>query len=152
MRSLLYGLVLALVMVFGVVSMAPASSPDDAKAFAEKAAAFAKGSGKEKAGVEINNPKGQFVKGDLYVFAIDMNGVCIANGGTPQLAGKNLLGLKDASGRYFFKEMVETAKSKGSGWVEYSWTNPSTKKVQPKVTWIQKVEGADYFVGCGVYK
>jgi cytochrome c len=138
--------------VCGVICTAQATSPDDAKAFAEKAAAFAKAQGKDKAVAEFNNPKGQFVKGELYIFMNDFSGICLAHGGTPQLVGKNLLGLKDANDKYFFKEMTELAKTKGSGWVDYSWTNPTTKKVQPKTTWIQRVEGQDYYVGCGVYK
>ena len=152
MKKVLAGMVLAAVIVFCAVCVGGAASQDEAKAFSEKAAAYAKANGKEKAAAEFNNPKGQFFKGDLYVFAIDFSGLCLANGGTPQLAGKNLMGLKDARDRFFFKEMVEVAKSKGSGWVEYSWTNPTSKKVSQKVTWVQKVEGTDYFVGCGVYK
>ena len=152
MRRVLSGMALAVMVVFGMVCLVGASSQDEAKAFAEKAAAFAKANGKEKAVAEFNNPKGQFVKGDLYVFANDFGGMCLANGGTPQLVGKNLLGLKDATDKYFFKEMTDLAKTKGSGWVNYSWTNPATKKVQPKVTWIQRVEGAEYYIGCGVYK
>jgi cytochrome c len=50
------------------------------------------------------------------------------------------------------KEMIEVAKTKGSGWVNYSWTNPVTKKVQPKTAWVQRIEGSDWFIGCGVYK
>jgi cytochrome c len=48
--------------------------------------------------------------------------------------------------------MVEVAKTKGGGWVDYSWVNPATKKVQPKKTWVQRVEGADMYVGCGIFK
>jgi signal transduction histidine kinase len=141
--------VMALFCLFSYVQAAP---QDDAKALAEKAAAYVKANGKEKAMAEFNNPKGQFSKGDLYIFANDFNGVCQANGGNPKLTGQNHLGLKDATDKYFMKEMVETAKTKGSGWINYSWTNPATKKVQAKVAWVQRVEGADCFVGCGVYK
>ncbi len=35
----------------------------------EKAAAYVQANGKEKALKEFNNPKGQFVKGELYIFA-----------------------------------------------------------------------------------
>jgi hypothetical protein len=45
---------------------------------------------------------------------------------------------------------AELAKTKGSGWVNYSWTNPVTKKVGPKTTYIQVVDG--YWVGCGYFK
>ena len=123
---------LVLVTVFCLVSLGQAAPQDDAKALAEKAALFAKANGKEKAMAEFNNPKGQFTKGDLYVFANNWSGECLANGGNPKLVGQNHLGLKDANDKYFMKEMIEVAKTKGGGWVSYSWTNPTTKKVQPQ--------------------
>jgi signal transduction histidine kinase len=138
--------------MFCVVSMGAAASQEEAKALAEKAAIFAKTQGKDKALAEFNNPSGQFTKGELYIFANNWNGDCLAQGGNPKLVGQNHLGLKDSTGKAFMKEFIEVAKTKGSGWVVYSWTNPTTKKIGAKATWVQKVEGADYFVGCGVYK
>jgi cytochrome c len=152
MRKLSIGLGSVMVVLFFLGTLALASSLEEAKGFAEKAAAYAKASGKEKAAAEFNNPKGQFVKGDLYVFAQDFTGVMLANGGNPKLAGQNHLELKDPNGKLFVKEMVEVAKTKGSGWVSYSWTNPATKKVQPKKTWVQRVEGMDFYVGCGIFQ
>jgi cytochrome c len=154
MRRPVIGKVLAMVVVFLFCAVAAlqAASQEDAKVLSEKAAAYVKAHGKEKAMAEFNNPKGQFVKGDLYIFANDFTGMCLANGGNSRLVGQNHLGLKDANDKYFMKEMVETAKTKGGGWVNYSWTNPGTKKVQSKVAWVQRVEGADCFVGCGIYK
>lgn len=152
MKKVIFGMVFAVMVMFSTVCLLQASTADEAKAFAEKAAAYAKANGKEKALAEFNNPKGQFVKGDLYIFANNWEGVCLANGGNPKIVGQNHLGLKDANDKFFMKEMVDVAKTKGSGWVNYSWTNPTTKKIQLKAAWVQKVEGADWFVGCGVYK
>jgi len=138
--------------VFCAVCVVQASQLDDAKALAEKAAAYVKAHGKDKGISEIGNPKGQFVKGDLYVVLQDFNGFNLVNPKAPELAGKNFLEVKDASGKYFFKEMVELAKTKGSGWVTYNWTNPATKKVQQKKSWVQRVEGTDMYTLCGVYQ
>jgi cytochrome c len=91
------------------------------------------------------------VKGDLYVVLQDFNGVVLANGGNPGLVGQNHLALKDPDGKYFVKESVDIAK-KGSGWLEYSWVNPVSKKVQPKKSWIKKVEGMDVFTNCGLFQ
>ena len=76
----------------------------------------------------------------------------LANGGNSKLSGQNLFEMKDPTGKYFVKEQIELAKSKGSGWLEYSWTNPATKKVQNKKAWIQKVDGMDIYVGCGIFQ
>jgi cytochrome c len=152
MKKVFKVMVLATLVVFGTVYLSWATTPEEAKAFAEKAAAFFKANGKDKGVAEVNNPAGQFKKGDLYVFAQEFSGVMLANGGNPKLSGQNHLELKDPTGKLFVKEMVDLAKSKGSGWVNYSWTNPATKKVQAKKTWIQRVEGMDLYVGCGVFQ
>jgi cytochrome c len=145
-------LVVIIMAVFCMTCLAQAATPDEAKALTEKAAAFVKANGKDKAVAEFNNQKGQFVKGDLYVFAQGFDGLMLANGGNPKLTGQNHLELKDPTGKFFVKEMVQIVKTKGEGWVSYSWTNPATKKVQPKDTYVKRVEGTDMFVGCGVFK
>jgi signal transduction histidine kinase len=151
MKTALVVIVLAVFVVFGVASLAQAATLAEVKAMAEKAAAYYKANGKDKAVAEFNNPKGQFVKGDVYVVLQGYDGVLLANGGNPKLVGQNHLELKDPTGKYFVKEMVEAAK-KGGGWVTYSWTNPLTKKVQPKKVWVQKVEGAEMYVNCGLFE
>ena len=55
-----------------------------------------------------------------------------------------------ADGIYFMKKFIETAKTQGSGWVDYKWVNPVTKKIESKSTYIQKMD--NYFLGCGIYK
>jgi len=129
-----------------------AATQADAKAMVEKAVAYWKANGKEKAIAEFNNPTGQFVKGDLYVFANQLDGLVLANGGNPKLAGQNHMELKDPTGKQFNKESAELAKTKGSGWIDYEWVNPVSKKLQPKTVWVQRVEGTDIYIGSGIWK
>lgn len=145
-------LVAAMVMVFGAAFTAHAATFDEAKALAVKAAKYVEANGKEKGIAEIGNPKGQFVKGDLYVVIQDTNGVNLASPMQPVLVGKNCLELKDPNGKYFIKEMIEIIKTKGSGWSTYAWVNPATKKVQEKKVWVQKVEGTDIYTLCGLFQ
>jgi cytochrome c len=152
MKKAIWGLVVVLAVVFGAVYVAQAAPLDDAKMLAEKAAAYAKANGRDKAIAEIGNPKGQFVKGDIYVTLHDTNGLFVANPVNPKLNGQNHMELKDASGKAFVKECIEIVKTKGSGWITYSWTNPATKKVQAKKAWVQKVEGTDLYTLCGVWQ
>lgn len=128
-----------------------AGTADEAKDMVDKALAYIKANGKDKAIEAFNDQKGEFVKGDLYIFMNDMSGINLAHGGNPKLAGKNLLDLKDADGKAIFSEFAAKAQS-GGGWVDYKWTNPETKKVQAKSTLISKVDGTDCYIGCGIYK
>jgi signal transduction histidine kinase len=131
-------------------SFAAGGTANEAKALIVKGVAFVKAEGKEKAFAEFTNPKGKFVDRDLYIFAVDFNGITLAHGGNAKLVGKDLIGLKDADGIYFMKKFIEMAKTQGSGWVEYKWVNPVTKKIESKSTYIQKMD--NYFLGCGIYK
>jgi cytochrome c len=127
-----------------------ASGKDDAKSLVKHAAAFVKYQGKGKALAEISKPRGQFDKGELYVFAYDLQGVMIAHPKNPALIGKNLIDVPDNDGKLFRRDIVEKAKSKGSGWVDYMYLNPETNEVEHKTTYLQKV--GDIIICCGAYK
>ena len=126
---------------------------DEAVALVKKAAAYLNANGKEKAFAEFNNPAGQFVLKDLYVFVYSMNGdgINLAHGANSKMIGKNLLELKDVDGVYIVKEFYKVANGKsGKGWVDYKWSNPVTKAFEPKSTYIEKA--GDVIIGCGIYK
>ena len=87
---------------------------------------------------------------DLYVFIYNTSGVCVAHGTRPALIGKNLIDIKDQDGKYLIREMLDIAKGRGNGWVDYKWPNPQTNKIEDKSSYIEKM--GDYFVGVGVYR
>jgi cytochrome c len=142
-----WAMVLAVIMVGSAFA---GTEADEAKAMVEKAAALIKAEGREKALAEIGNPQGQFVKGEMYVFAYDLTATMVAHPVNAKLVGKNLMDVPDAEGKLFRKEIVELAKTKGSGWVDYKYKNPQTSKIESKTTYIQK-EG-DVVLCCGIYK
>ena len=143
----------AILIIIGLCScavLAPAAERDEAKTLVKRAAAYVKYQGKQKALAEISTPKGMFDKGELYVFAYDLQGVMVAHPKNPALIGQNLYSVPDSEGKLFRKEIVEKAKSQGSGWVDYVYLNPETKREEHKTTYFQKVD--DVIVCCGVYK
>lgn len=138
-------------ILFGVVPYGQSKeSPEEAKNMVQKAIAFYKAEGKEKTFAEISNPQGKFKKGDLYVFVYDMDGVSVARPVQKGLIGKNIINLKDPAGKLFVKERIDIVKTKGKGWQDYKFLNPTTNKTEDKTAY---VEGHDNFVfGCGIYK
>ena len=138
------------VIGFLFVVLAHAAEREDAKALVKRAVAYVKYQGKQKALAEISMPKGMFDKGELYVFAYDLQGVMVAHPKNPALIGQNLIAVPDVEGKLFRKEIVEKAKSQGSGWVDYVYLNPETNRQEHKTTYFQKVD--DINVCCGVYK
>jgi cytochrome c len=123
---------------------------DDAKAMVEKAEAYFKANGKEKTIQELNNPKGEFVKGDIYVFAYDAAGTVIAHPVNAKLVGTNTLEVPDVDGKLWRKEAMEKVKKDGTAVVDYKFKNPVSGKVEQKTTYFKKV--GDIILGCGAYK
>ena len=120
-----------------------------AEALVHKAVALLRKDGKEKAFAVFTDPNGPFTYRDLYVFVYDLDGVVRAHGAKKALVGKRLWDTKDAEGRYWVRERVALARSKGSGWQEYKFPNPLTGAVEKKVAYIELVD--DVIVGCGAY-
>jgi signal transduction histidine kinase len=143
-------IIIVLVMTGLLAGFAYASDKDSAKMLVDEAVAYLNSQGKDKALAEISTPKGKFDKGELYVFAYDLQATVVAHPKNAKLIGKNLLDVPDNDGKLFRKEIVELAKSKGSGWVDYVYMNPESKKPEPKTTYIQK--SGDLIVCCGTYK
>ena len=57
-----------------------AATPEQAKAFSERAAAYIEQAGEEKAFADFTRPDGGFVDGELYVFCYDHKGINKAHG------------------------------------------------------------------------
>jgi signal transduction histidine kinase len=123
-------------------------TPEEAKALVEKAIAFYKANGKQKALAEFSKPKGQFTKGDLYIFAYNPMGTIIAHGGDPKLVGQDFTNVKDVDGKYFAREFIKIGPE--GGWVDYKWMNYVTKKVDAKTAYLRRID--DVIIGCGAYK
>ncbi|MCX7173477.1 MAG: cache domain-containing protein [Proteobacteria bacterium] len=141
----------ASIVFFGIGAAPALAAPkDDALALVTKAVAHVKEAGKEKALADFNDSKGSFVKGELYVFAYTLQGVILAHPMNPKLIGKDMTEVKDSDGKLFTKEFIATVNGPGKGWVDYNWTNPTTKKIEAKSSYVAKA--GDIFVGCGIYK
>ena len=126
------------------------ATPDEASAMVKKGVAFLKANGKDKGYTEISNKAGSFIDRDLYLVVYGLDGVVRAHGANEKMIGKNLIELKDIDGKAFVKERVELAQSKGTFWQDYKFTNPTTKKIEPKRMYCEKLE--DTVVCGGVYK
>ena len=122
----------------------------EATAMVKKGVAFVKSSGKDKAYAEISNKAGQFNDRDLYLVVYGLDGTVRAHGANEKMIGKNLIDLKDIDGKPYVQERVDLAKSKGTFWQDYKFTNPTTKKIEPKSMYCEKLD--DSVVCGGIYK
>ena len=151
-RHILGTVALALGLAFGPAAFAKEgnATKDDAVATVKKGIAFIKANGKDKGYAEVSNKEGQFIDRDLYLVVYGLDGTVRAHGANGKMVGKNLIDLKDVDGKAFVKERVDLAQSKGTFWQDYKFTNPVSKKIEPKTMYCEKLE--DAVVCGGVYK
>jgi cytochrome c len=123
-------------------------TPEQAQALADRAVLHMQQVGPETAIKDFNDPKGGYTDRDLFVIVYDPNGVIMT--GVPALIGKNARALTDVTGKEFGKEIIKAAYTKDGSWVEYHMTNPVTKKVELKTSYIHRFD--NYVVFVGAYK
>jgi signal transduction histidine kinase len=144
---------LGLVFASNISLASDSHTVEEVQALAEKAHALVVEQGIEGAKPALHDKSGAFWSADqeLYAFVIDYDGNWVIYPPKPAGEGKNLLNVKDADGKELVREMIDLAKTQGSGWTEYRWMNPATQKIQKKKTFVKAVDGQSYFVAVGLY-
>ena len=124
-------------------------SAEEARALVEKALAHRRCGSRDSFLRELTNPAQGFHDRDMYVFVLDRNGTYVAFGGNPAKVGTRVQDIAGIDGSGLLQSIYNQAEHE-PGWVEYDITNPTTGRVQTKMSFVQLVD--DLAVGCGVYK
>jgi cytochrome c len=102
---------------------------------------------------EFRQKGGGWRYGDVYLFVVDMRGVVLFNAAYPNREGRDLLHERDADGKQFHQDFIDTIRRFGSGWVDYMFPRPGQSV--PTVKWSYvcetRVAGAEALIGAGVY-
>lgn len=123
----------------------------DAVAMVERGVALVKAKGKDEMMKRINAKDADFVQGALYIDIRDLKtGIVLAHPYNASIVGKDLTDVPDANGKKYRREIIELAAAKGKGWVDYQYKNPTSGKIEPKTTFIQRVD--DVVLEAGIYK
>jgi hypothetical protein len=142
--------VFAASLLMSVANAAEPATRDEAKALGDKAAEHLAKVGLETAIADFNNPSAGFIDRELFVAVIGPDHKLLAAYGTSVLVGRDTTTFKDSDGKEFDNEIFALAMSKGSGWVDYRMTNPLSKKLERKFSWVRRV--GDYVVFVGAYQ
>ncbi len=95
--------------------------------------------------IRYNNGRG-------YFFATNLNGTEELFTDQPQLEGKNLLHVKDLTGKPVIRDMIAIARDQGEGFYEYLWTKPDSQgRGHRKLAFIKYFPQLDWFIGTGEY-
>jgi uncharacterized protein len=153
MRRILAGsMLIAAVALFSFAANAAGfGSREDAVAMIKRAQEKFKKDGARATFAAITGQAPEFHDRDLYVYVLDYNCTVQAHGSQKDLVGKSLWEFRDQDGIYVARRTVDVARTKGSGWIDYRWTNPKTSMVEAKSTYVERL-GDHYAAGVGVYK
>jgi len=152
MKRVLTGTMLCLLFAqAGLAGAAVEPTEKDAIAMAERGAAFIKAHGEKEMMKKLSARDPEFVQGELYVDMRDIKtGIVLAHPINPSIVGKDLTDVPDANGKKYRREIIELAQKQGKGWVDYQYKNPVSGKIEPKTTYILRVN--DVVLEAGIYK
>jgi signal transduction histidine kinase len=118
--------------------------------FVKKGVAFAKNESKKNALATFNDLNGEFIQGELYLFAYDVNATTLALPYQQEIIGQNRMVLRDSNGMGFIKAMTNIA-GYGGGFVYYVYPNPVMNLTeQVKLAYVKPVDET-WFIGSGIY-
>ncbi len=86
-----------------------------------------------------------------YFWINDMHPRMVMHPERPALDGSDLSQVQDPNGKRLFMAFVETARSKGEGFVEYAWPKPGHSDPVLKSSYIKIVPEWGWIVGTGLY-
>jgi signal transduction histidine kinase len=135
--------------VSAAMGQASQGSPAEAKKLVAAAAEHIKKVGPDEAIKNFEADKAKWSVKDLTVWVMDFKGVMRYHE-NPKMVGKNLIEIKDPSGRLWVKEMVTVGEGKAPGSVTYEWAHPETKKLAGKTAFLQPIPGTEVFAGVSV--
>jgi signal transduction histidine kinase len=120
------------------------------KRFVDEAAVYAREHGRTEALSAFNNPEGEFVRGELYIFAYAMNGTVLALPFQQGLIGTDRRGVQDPNGVAYIDAICRAA-AEGGGSIYYVYPNPANGYAEElKLGYVVPVDD-EWFVGSGVY-
>lgn len=148
---------LSMLLGFAVSLGAPAPSfaeergtKEEAVALVKRAIAYANQVGVDKALPEFSDKTSKWVDRDLYLIVVDKTGNRIAHGQNVKMIGKSMAESVDVNGKAYGVEVMDVGFKQGSGWVDYFFTDPLTKRQAAKSAYVEKF--GEYLFVCGVYK
>ncbi len=103
--------------------------------------------GKEETLARVSDPRGPFIRCKTCVFALDTDGGLLAHPFYTQALGKNLAQLRDSNGRAFILKLLRTARSRGYGFVEYTWLLSDSDEGNHRMIFFEQAEGIIFCSG-----
>ena len=155
MKALLVGFTILFAVaspVFAQQAPPPSEKTKEVEALVTRAAALIDKTGKA-AFAEFRKKDSDWFHGNTYVFVYDLQANVLLNPAFPEREGTNVTGQTDVKGKLFHQEIIRTAETGGSGWVDYMFPKPGQTVPSQKWTFVKKVtiDGTPGLVASGFF-
>lgn len=143
--------VMCILFIMSLAGFAVADQATEVKDMVQQAVNTYQDKGRDYTLKLVNSTSGPFRKGELYVYAIGTDGIVLAHPANRDFIGKSQENLVDAKGKPFVANLLQMAKTEGSGWVDYWWLRVGEKEPTLKRAYVQKVPGENVVFSAGYY-
>jgi methyl-accepting chemotaxis protein len=106
--------------------------------------------GYEKAVSDFHDKSGVFIDRDLYIFIFNRAGYYVVHGAMPEKDGTDLRAIVGLDAVQLVTDAWTVCDLDEGGWVNYTITNPVTRGVQGKSSYVMPLD-EDRLIGCGCY-
>ncbi|MBF0159781.1 MAG: diguanylate cyclase [Magnetococcales bacterium] len=86
-----------------------------------------------------------------YFWINDFTPTMVMHPTFPEMDGSNLSDYRDPTGKFIFREFVEVAINKGSGFVNYQWPKPGSTQPVAKTSFVKGFSPWQWVIGSGIY-
>ena len=86
-----------------------------------------------------------------YFSVIDLQGKMVLDPYLPELEGKDLSQFTDLNGQQMFKDILQTVRDNGEGFINHQWPRYDQKNAVPKVTFVRQHTQFPWAILTGVY-
>lgn len=86
-----------------------------------------------------------------YFWINDLEPRMVMHPTMPELDGRNLDAYRDSNGVPIFRDFVNAARKRGSGFLEYTWPKPGEKAPVAKLSYVKLYEPWGWIIGSGIY-
>jgi polar amino acid transport system substrate-binding protein len=120
------------------------------KAFVDGAKDYALKNGQARALAAFNDPKGEFVQAEKYIFAYDLSGKLLSMPLRPELVGRDRLDIEDPNAVAITRDNIDLARN-GSGKTYYLYPNPGENMSQMLKLSYSTAVNDSWVLGAGIY-
>jgi len=123
---------------------------DQARNMVFKAMEHIRSVGYDQAARDFHDPRFGFIDRDMYIFIFDRAGYYVVHASMPEKDGTDLRSAPGLDADKLVADAWEVCDRDQGGWVNYTITNPVTREVQAKTSYVEPLD-ADRLLGCGCY-